>query len=193
MQGNEEKDLYEAIVEGDQAAFTLFYNKHIDRLSCRVFSVLKNKEHTEEVIQDVFCTLWNRRHEIVKIQNMEAYLYILARNGALNRIKAEVRRQKLEHIFFTEQEQQPLSIDAVSDQQYDELLDEAIAQLPNQQKQAFILSKFDRKKYLEIATHMNISRETVKKYLQLASASVKKHLETRKDSIISILFIYFIF
>lgn len=192
MQRNEDRDLYNAIVEGDQVAFTLFYNKHVDLLSCRVYDILKNKEHTEEVIQDVFCTLWNRRHEISSIQNVEGYLYILARNAALNRIKAEVRRRQLEHLFYVEQDKLPTNMDADGIEQFDLLLDEAIAQLPKQQKQAFILSKFDRKKYLEIATHMNISRETVKKYLQLASASVKKHLERRKDSIISIIFLLFI-
>ena len=73
MQRNEDRNLYNAIVEGDQVAFTLFYNKHVDLLSCRVYGILKNKEHTEEVIQDVFCTLWNRRHEISSIQNVEGY------------------------------------------------------------------------------------------------------------------------
>ncbi|WP_164111652.1 MULTISPECIES: RNA polymerase sigma factor [Sphingobacterium] len=194
MQRHENRHLYTAISEGDEGAFATFYSIHFDRLATAVLCLLKNKAQAEEVLQDVFCTVWNRRAEICSILNMEAYLFVLARNAALNRIKVDVRRKKVEQDFFAENSPNFDFIDTTSDQhRFDKLLDEAIAQLPLQQKRVFVLSRFERKKYLEIATDMEISRETVKKYLQLASTSVKNYLLRRKDSVISLFLAFFIF
>lgn len=190
----EQKVLYTAISQGDEAAFATFYDFHFDRLASAVFYVLKDREETEEVLQDVFFSVWNRRTEIASILNMQNYLSVLARNAALNKIKSNVRRKAVESRFMLENTLLYTCPESVAvDTRLDELVNEAIAQLPAQQQRAYVLSRFGRKKYLEIAAEMEISRETVKKYLQLASSSVKTYLIKRKDSIISVLFTFFIF
>lgn len=191
---NGHKAICSAISEGCEQAFARLYNLHFDRLAAPVFYLLKNKEETEEVLQDVFFSIWNRRFEIHNIINIEAYLTVMARNAALNKVKSNIRRKALESNFILDNEVlYDDSAVAESESLYDELVNEAIAQLPPQQQRAFILSRFGRKKYLEIAAEMDISRETVKKYLQLASASIKAYLVERKDSIISVILSFFIF
>lgn len=191
---NGHKEICSAISEGCEQAFARLYNLHFDRLAAPVFYLLKNKEETEEVLQDVFFSIWNRRFEINKIINIEAYLTVMARNAALNKVKSNIRRKALESNFILENEvlYDDSSV-AESESLYDELVNEAIAQLPPQQQRAFILSRFGRKKYLEIAAEMEISKETVKKYLQLARSSIKAYLVERKDSIISVILSFFIF
>jgi RNA polymerase sigma factor (sigma-70 family) len=61
--------------------------------------------------------------------------------------------------------------------------------LPPQQRQVFVLSRQKRMKYSEIASHMGISKETVKKYLQLATRSVISHIQSGKCLHISFLFL----
>ena len=59
------------------------------------------------------------------------------------------------------------------------LIDEAIDRLPAQQRQVYLLSRHERLTYLEVATRMNISKETVKKYLQIATESIASYIRNR--------------
>ncbi|MBO9571980.1 MAG: sigma-70 family RNA polymerase sigma factor, partial [Chitinophagaceae bacterium] len=58
-------------------------------------------------------------------------------------------------------------------------IEEAIGQLPAQQKKVWLLSRREGKKYAEIAEEMNISRETVKSYLKLANTSIMQQLQQK--------------
>ncbi len=183
-----------AISEGDELAFARFYKAHFERLATEVFHILKDKGQTEEVLQDVFTTMWNKRENILSIDNVEGYLFVLARNASLNLLRRNVRRSKVELDYAQQQDQwQEESAEPSHEERYLPWIDLAIEQLPAQQKKAYILCQFKGKKYLEIATEMNISRESVKKYLQLARLSVKSYLSKHRDSIVSLFFTFFIF
>ncbi|PVH26490.1 RNA polymerase sigma factor [Sphingobacterium corticibacter] len=183
-----------AISEGDELAFARFYEAHFERLATEVFHILKDKSQTEEVLQDVFTTVWNKRENILSIANVEGYLFVLARNASLNLLRRNVRRSKVELDYAQQQDQwQEESVEPSHEERYLPWIDLAIEQLPAQQKKAYILCQFKRKKYLEIATEMNISRESVKKYLQLARLSIKSYLSKHRDSIVSLFFTFFIF
>ncbi|MCL7987830.1 sigma-70 family RNA polymerase sigma factor [Sphingobacterium sp. lm-10] len=183
-----------AISKGDESAFAAFYHAHFYRLATEVFHILKDKSQTEEVLQDVFTTIWNKREGILSIANLEGYLFVLARNASLNQLRRNIRRAKVEIDFVQQQDLWEEDTDETSaEERYLPWIDQAIAQLPAQQQKAFILCQFKRKKYLEIATEMNISRESVKKYLQLARLSIKTYLTKHRDSIVSLFFTFLIF
>jgi RNA polymerase sigma-70 factor (ECF subfamily) len=59
---------------------------------------------------------------------------------------------------------------------YDKLVKNAVDRLPPQQKKVWMLARLEGKKYAEIAEEMQISRETVKKYLQIASSSIVEYI-----------------
>lgn len=59
-----------------------------------------------------------------------------------------------------------------------QLIDQAISRLPPQQKKVFILSRYQQRKYMEIAKELNLSKETVKSYLEIAKNSIRKFVNT---------------
>jgi RNA polymerase sigma-70 factor (ECF subfamily) len=67
------------------------------------------------------------------------------------------------------------------------LIDEAIDRLPPQQRQAYLLARHERLTYAEVAMRMGLSKETVKKYLQIATEFISGYITKRL--IISILFL----
>lgn len=69
-----------------------------------------------------------------------------------------------------------------------QLIDKAISQLPPQQKKVFILSRYQRRKYIEIAAELNLSKETVKSYLQIATSSIRKFVNTHGPFLLVLLF-----
>ncbi|HLS94575.1 MAG TPA: sigma-70 family RNA polymerase sigma factor [Sphingobacterium sp.] len=184
--------LYKAIARGDQKAFAEFYRSRFDRLAATVYYILKDKQQAEEVIQDAFHTIWDRRSEIELIGNVDAYLFVLAKNKSLNYLRSNVRRKQLES-SFREEPREVYVEQGPSEPDYYVWVDRAVELLPPQQKNVYILSRVRRKKYLEIAEEMNISRESVKKYLRLANDSIKRYLTAHKDSIVSLFLIFSVF
>lgn len=71
---------------------------------------------------------------------------------------------------------------------YISLIDKAVNQLPPQQQRAWRLSRQEGRKYEEIATEMNISRETVKSYIQLVNTAIVKYVKPRIHLILLSLF-----
>jgi RNA polymerase sigma-70 factor (ECF subfamily) len=71
------------------------------------------------------------------------------------------------------------------------LLDEAIDQLPAQQRKVYLLSRYEQLTYAEISGKMNISRETVKKYIQIAIASITAFMKRKITEVELLLFFLF--
>ncbi len=183
--------ILQKIRRGDQASFGLLYAQYFDMLAGEIFFILKDRTRTEEVIQDVFCKIWRDRDKLETISNFEGYLRVLSRNGALNVLKSDLRRRKTEQNYYQEQVNMSVDYHEVDLQkEHYRLLDLAIEKLPAQQKKVYQLSRFERMKYVEIAKQLNLSKESVKSYLKIATVTIKKHLAYHKDSIVCFIFIF---
>lgn len=174
---NSEDELLRDVARGDEIAFARLMQKYANLLATFVYRLTKNREQTEEIVQDTFIKIWQTRESLADVQNFTTYLYVISRNRALNALRAMIReRKRMLHI------QQEITIvsetpsDNSSDEKYS-LLEKAISQVPPQQREAWLLSRREGLKYAEIASRMNLSRETVKKYIQYASQSITRYLE----------------
>jgi len=174
---NSEDELLRDVARGDEIAFARLMQKYANLLATFVYRLTKNREQTEEIVQDTFIKIWQTRESLADVQNFTTYLYVISRNRALNALRAMIReRKRMLHI------QQEITIvsetpsDNSSDEKYS-LLEKAISQVPPQQREAWLLSRREGLKYAEIASRMNLSRETVKKYIQYASQSITRYFE----------------
>jgi RNA polymerase sigma-70 factor (family 1) len=148
------------------ALFKLFYAKLVD-FSVRI---VHSKEYGEEIVSDVFVTIWQNRKSTEKINNVQAYLYSSVRNSSLNFIKA--RHLPTESLpdspdtdirYFAHQ-----SLDPEKEMELQELqvqMRSAIESLPPQCKAVFKLIKEDGLKYKEVANVLHISSRTVETQL----------------------------
>ena len=103
-----------------------------------------------------------------------------SKNHALNCLK-ELAKQKVQ-MRKLEISGLDLTIpDEQEDNMYYNLLDEAIDHLPSQQQKVYLLSRHSRLKYAEIADQLKLSRETVKKYLQIATISITDYVRSHLD------------
>lgn len=190
------KELLLRIAEGDQPAFrelVVLYNEQVYRFVATRIAV-KHPALIEEVVCDVFLQLWLTRDTLPELEAFENYLFILARNKGLNALKKELREfGRRKHWETTaasaeEEERQALEDKALG------LIDEAVAKLPEQQQKVWVMSRRKAMTYVQIAAELNISRETVKSYLQTANLSIKKyvisHLEDFPNTILIIILIF---
>jgi RNA polymerase sigma-70 factor (ECF subfamily) len=184
------------VAEGDQPAFRQLvelYNGQVYRFVATRIAI-KHPALIEEVVMDVFLQLWLTRETLPELKEFENYLFILARNKGLNALKKELRefgRRKHWEIVGTtsgDAEQLVLEDKALA------LIDKAVAALPEQQQKVWVMSRKKAMTYMQIAAELNISRETVKSYLQVANLSIKKyvisHLENFPNTILIIILFF---
>ena len=172
-----EQELLQQVAGGNELAFRQIFDAYHHLLGAHIFRLTDSMETAEEIVQDVFIKIWDNREELTEVRNLKAYLFVVSRNQALNALKKSLREKKHYQKWQTEQqvEEHLDNPEPLFNDQY-HLLDLAINQLPPQQQKVYLLSRHERLKYAEIAMKMNISRETVKKYLQLAVGSISSYL-----------------
>ncbi len=90
MHKNRFDELTSLMAKKDTKAFDLFYNEYGGFIYSVIKVVCKEKELTEEVLDDVLIKVWNLAHKLVHIENPEGWLYKVSRNTAINAVK--VRR-----------------------------------------------------------------------------------------------------
>jgi len=169
------------------------YQELFERFAPRIFqfsrTYLKNAADSEELVQDVFLKIWEKREKLDSSKNIKAFVFKIA----VNTIYDFIRRKNLEqafHDFSRSQEGSPApnTWHEVIWNEMLENLDELVAQMPDQRRRIFKLSRKEGLSSEEIARQLNLSRRTVENQLYRATAFLKKHFKT--DSFISLLFFY---
>jgi RNA polymerase sigma-70 factor (family 1) len=169
---NDEKELLRQVADGDERAFTRLFDHYHQRLGIHIYRITRSEEIAEELVHDVFLKLWLNRELLSGVDNFAVYLFVVSKNAALNALK-KIASEKLKFTGLDDVTENPS--EQPDDYRY-VLIDEAIDQLPPQQRQVYMLSRHQRLSYHEIAFQMGISRETVKKYLQIATASIVSYI-----------------
>ncbi len=175
-------ELIAKVSEGDQRAFTeLFYHYYL-KSGKFVYKMTKSHELTEEIVQDAFIKIWLKRETLKSIESFDRYLHIVIRNEAITALK----KIASERISFLKAEQYLLeesTIDLLDcpTEIYRQMIADAVAKLPEQQRKVYSMSRYDRMKYQEIADRLGLSPTTVKKHIQLAVTFIRENLAERTD------------
>jgi RNA polymerase sigma-70 factor (family 1) len=164
-----EGELLAQVANGNERAFELLINRFSDILGAYIFRLTHSREITEEIVQDVFLKIWHARQTLPNVSNFHAWLYVVSKNQAISVLRKAIRERAGKELMthnFWDQEDNSWKDEKLS------AIEKAIAHLPPQQKKAFTLSRYDGLSYREIAEQMQLSTETVKKYLQIANQSI---------------------
>lgn len=164
------------VAGGDEAAFHELVNRYAHILYTFIYRIIEDRQKTEELVQDSFIKIWQTREHLASVHNFRAYLFVVSKNFA---IKAAQKALK-ERQDFAEW------VRSINSEQVDNewkfaLIDEAISKLPPQQHKVWTMSRRQGMKYNEIASELGLSRESVKKYLALANASIMKYVKDRLE------------
>lgn len=185
-----EKQLLQQAARGSRRAFGRLFDVYFQKLGAYIFKVTKNRVFAEEIVQEVFIKLWEQRADLEKIQNFEAYLFRISKNRTLNflrdRSAERIRVEKLQQEHL-----QLVQLPEVFTEHYYRIVDQAVSELPPRQQRIYHLVRNKNKKYDEVATEMNISKETVRKHMFLALRFLKREVAGRIDQLAILALIYF--
>lgn len=146
--------------------FELFY------LPLRQFAILfvKNRENAEEIVSDVFLSIWEKRKRLESISNLKVYLYIATKNTALNYLKTQNRYTTVDMdqlpVELTSLYFDPEQILITSEMQ--KKIFQAVDALPARCRLIFKLLKEDQLKYREVAEVLNLSVKTIEAQMTIA-------------------------
>jgi RNA polymerase sigma-70 factor (ECF subfamily) len=168
----------------DQAAYTELFNRMAPLLLKFVKTIVRQNEASEEIVSDVFVRIWEKRKTLDHIQNFKLYLYVSARNQAVNYLRSKnhqyvMRVDALEPGLYLPAED-PL---AVNDRaEMFKRLQQAISELPTRCRMIFKLVKEDGLKQKEVAELMHLNPKTVENQLSIALKKLSALLLTSKES-----------
>jgi len=166
------------VARGDQLAFSKLVDIYSDRLGHFIAAITKDHGLAEEVVQDVFLKIWQNRETLATVKNFHSWLFVIAKHQALNALRnALIIQYDIDAPLFQLLEPFDATEQLLEKERRFSLLDQAVQTLPSQQKRAYILSRREGKTYKQIAEEMQLSPQTIKKYLQLATGHIIKYIE----------------
>ena len=167
--------LLNALNRGDIKAFDAIFVKYFPKMKRFLCGFLDNEEEAEDLSQDIFVKLWQNRSVLEGVDNLNAYLYRVAKNMVYSyferTLKAEVpvdleteipTSENLEEILFAKE--------------LEKLIDLTIEQMPAQRKTIFIMSRKEGVNNQDIADRLNISKRTVETHISAALSDIRKVL-----------------
>lgn len=176
------------LANDDTKALEELFNYYYPRLYKFSKSFIKLDDGIEDILQEVFVKIWNNRATIRSSETFSPFLFTLTRNLLLNELRRRLNCQKIKD---------EISRLTVSDEfqtfenlEYGELketVDRIVADLPEKQREVFLLSRNEGLSHKEIAEKLNISTKTVEYHIHQSTKTIKEKLSQLR--LISLLYL----
>jgi len=178
------KNIIDSIASGNEAAFRTFFDYYWDNIYSVALAFTKSESLSEEIVQEVFVKVWLKKEQLTAVNDIEAWTFIIARNHILNvlqkKVKEEAFLKNLEG-YFSVINGSPE--DLLFKKEAEEMVNSAVTQLPSQQQLIYRLSRIAGLSQEEIATKLNISKNTVKSHMNKALNSIRIYIESNSAGI----------
>jgi RNA polymerase sigma-70 factor (ECF subfamily) len=164
--------------KGDVEAFNQLFYAYSARLYYFVHGYLKNKEDAEELVQEIFSKIWEKRTTLDEHLSFKSYLFTIA----FNAIKKHFRRQAYLNRYFDHSNANIPERAVYEDVDYASLkalVDKLVDNMPEKRKAVFLKSRYEGKNAQEISDEMSISKSTVENHLNQALKYLRQHLDQK--------------
>lgn len=180
----EDLDIIDALKKQDKKRFEVFYKKYYRPLFTVAYRYVGNTEIAEEIVHDVFITIWNKADQLNIQSSMKSYLFRSIVNSSLNHIKKEKTKSEKQSAYEIAVGQELDNVGDETNEVEEKLLkglEDALELLPDKCKQVMYLSRFGKLKQQDIADQMEISIKTVKNHLTYGFKKLREHLEKHQQ------------
>ncbi len=158
-----------------ETIYNKVYNEHSKSVWRFIYFKCGDSARADDLVQDAFIKLWQNCAK-VPVEKARSYLYTLVNNAFLNEIAHhKVVLKHRETVTGNTDNQNPQYL--LEEKQFKEKLENAIANLSEAQRTAFLLNRIEGKKYREIAEILGISVKAVEKRMSQALANLRKEIE----------------
>lgn len=184
-----DEQLVTLLTQGEEYAFDCLYVRYRDQLTAIVFNRLRSREVAEELVQEVFADIWQKRSTLSIRNSFAAYVFTAAKYSVLDYIRSQkVKDRYVSEMLLTAGANEiNLTEQQTELDELDHHLNKNIEELPEKCRAVFKLSRFENYSVNEIATELNISPNTVKYHIAYALKALRFNL---RHFCVLILFIF---
>ena len=193
----EELQLISNLKEGDQNSFRIVVDKYQKMTLNCCYRFVLNKETAEDLTQDVFVEVFRSIGSFKNKSKLSTWIYRIAISKSLDHLKSMKRKKRFALTkSLSEDEENPINFEQIiysnrpgpqknlEDEDRIKTLDDALATLPDNQKVAFSLSKFDDMTYREISDVLDVSVSSVESLIHRAKVNLRKKLYKYYDELL---------
>lgn len=173
-----EAELLSLLIQGDEKAFDVIFRSHFDALFNHAFKRLRNKEDSQELVQQIFLSLWENRHKLHHVRPpLRIYLSCAMRYNIIKHYRnSGVRERYAAHYTRVATLADNSTQEEIDFRETQSLVEEAVSSLPERMQEAFRLSREENLSSEFIAQRMNISPRTAENLLMQALKRLRTSL-----------------
>jgi len=163
---------------GNKAAFETLMGQYYRRILNFIYRYLGNKERAEDLTQEVFIKVYHEQNHYRPTAQFRTWLYTIAKNLSFNELKRHHHKSvSLDQFQTLDVEDQTAHPDKIlADEEMANVVKKVISELPENQRMALILRRYDNFSYEEIAETMGLSSQAVKSLLNRAKDNLRLKL-----------------
>ncbi len=181
--------LIRAFKEGNEQAFKKLFDKYHQKLYAYLFRLLDSKDDAEDIVQETFIKIWEKRDQFIEGYSFDAFLFKIAKNAFISLTRKKINQ----NVFDLNPEILARPDDYNSDtyvilNETREIIEKIINRLPKKRKEIFRLRRIENLSRKEISEKLGISIVTVDNQIMKANHYLKTEL--KKHSILLIIFLF---
>jgi len=177
--------LMQLIREGDERAFSVLYDRYWDRLYTRAYHRLSDEIEAEEVVQDVFLSIWARRAQLEVRSSAGSYLSVAVKYQIINKLAKRKRVSSFKESFVKSITVSENTTDLwLSEKELRERLEIHINELPDKCRLVFKMSREEGLNAKQISEELCLAEKTIEAHITKAL----KILRSALPSVITVLF-----
>ncbi len=165
--------------EDDQLAYTEIFERYSRLLVNHAYKILGNPDEANDIVQEIFLSIWNKRYELTITGSLSSYLYKATKNRILNHIAHEkVVSRYADSISDFIESDYILADSKIREQELEAIIAKEIALLPEKMREVFLLRKVEELSYNEIALQLNITDKTAKQQVYNSLKILREKLKS---------------
>ena len=170
------KDLASRLRNNDINAFNTLYWEYHAAVYANALKLIKDPVIAEDIVQEVFFTVWGKRHTIDPEQDLVGWLFVISYHKTIDQLKRKLKETLAHKNISISIEDHSVLVNADLKEEQLTTIEEAMDQLSPQKRKVFELCKVQGRTYKKAAEELHISKYTVKEYLSEALVSIKKYI-----------------
>jgi len=176
LKSQKTNDLALRLRNDDISAFNTLYWEYHAAVYANTLKLIKDPAIAEDIVQDVFVTLWGKRHSIDPEQDIAGWLFVVSHHKTVDQLKRKLKQALAQKDLSIVTEDHSIVVNAALKEEQLNAIEEAMDHLSPQKRKVFELCKVQGRTYKKAAEELHISKYTVKEYLSEALVSIKKYI-----------------
>ena len=167
--------VWKGLRQADAAAFNTLFEMYWEPLFQYAYKILKRKEDAEELVQDLFINIWNKKEQLPEVNVVAAYMHTAMRNHVLNHLaKQKLKIVTIDHV--EESSSKYAASEKIDIKESEKILALCMRSLPQKMQEVFYLHRIGELSVAEIAAQTNTSPQTVRNQLNAAYKKLRTTL-----------------